>query len=537
MRADRMADRLIVAPDILSRHKRLTHLYFTYRVVLAVGLVVFAATGIGPSFLGMAAPKLHIITVLVYLILTLASLGMSFFDLEAMELEYAFAILVDSIVIGILLFTSGGPQSGLGILLGISIAFGAQGMPSRTAMLSAAIATAAIFIESWVASALQGTSVRHFSLLTMLGVSYFVLAYLSRELSTRTMLSERLVKQQGKDIADLTELNEQVIHHMQTGVVILDANNKIKMLNDAAWQFLNRPISTVGYTMKQISPELEKALQDWKIHPSSRQRHMHTQAEGNDLMVKFQRLGDNKDTGTLVFLDDASRAAEAAQQLKLASLGTLVASIAHEIRHPLGAIGHASQLLQESGELQGTDRRMAEIIDQNTSRLNEVIENILSLSRQRSVKPQNIRLDLWLANLSKELVRNHHLREKQIVYYLSPKETSLTFDPQQLSQVINALVDNAVKHQPEKGERLVITIAGGLDNTTRDGYIEVIDNGRNIPADIIDKLFDPFFTTSNKGTGLGLYVVKELCDANNIRISYIPVSAGGNCFKLKFPRH
>lgn len=536
MRADRLADRLIVMPEVYSRHKRLMHLYFTYRVMLAVGLVVFAATGIGPSFLGTVAPKLHIITVLVYLILTIASLGLSFFDLEAIELEYSFAMIVDSVVIAILLFTSGGPQSGLGILLGISIAFGAQGMPSRTAMFSAAIATAAIFIESWVASAINNTPVSHFSLLAMLGVSYFILAYLSRELSTRTLLSERLVKQQGKDIADLTELNEQVIHHMQTGVVILDARDRIKMLNDAAWQFLDRPISTIGYAVKLINPELDKALQAWKKLPSSRQRYLHTQTEGNDLMVKFQRLGENQDSGTLVFLDDASRAAEAAQQLKLASLGTLVASIAHEIRNPLGAIGHASQLLQESEDLKGTDRRMAEIIDKNTARLNEVIENILSLSRQRSVKPEKIRLELWMSKLTRELIQNHGLGENQIVHYLSPQDTSLVFDPQQLSQVINALVDNAVKHQPEKGDRLLITITGGVDNNTGDGYIEVIDNGKNIPTDIIDKLFDPFFTTSNEGTGLGLYVVKELCDANNIRISYIPVSAGGNCFKLKFPR-
>jgi two-component system sensor histidine kinase PilS (NtrC family) len=536
MRANRLAERLVVMPEAYSRHKRLMHLYFTYRVMLAVGLVVFAATGIGPSFLGIVAPKLHIITVLVYLILTIASLGLSFFDLGAVELEYSFAMIVDSIVIAILLFTSGGPASGLGILLGISIAFGAQGMPSRTAMFSAAIATIAIFIESWVAATINNTPVRHFSLLAMLGVSYFILAYLSRELSTRTLLSERLVKQQGRDIANLTELNEQVIHHMQTGVVILDADNRIKMLNDAAWQFLDRPISTIGYTIRQISPELDKALLEWKQQPSPRQRHLHTQAEGHDLMVKFQRLGDSDNSGTLVFLDDASRAAEAAQQLKLASLGTLVASIAHEIRNPLGAIGHASQLLQESEELQGTDRRMAEIIDKNTARLNEVIENILSLSRQRAVKPEKIRLELWLAKLSRELVHNHQLQENQIIYYLSPQDTSLVFDPQQLSQVINALVDNAVKHQPEKGEKLVITITGGMDTSTRDGYIEVIDNGRTIPSDIVDKLFDPFFTTSNEGTGLGLYVVKELCDANNIRISYIPVSSGGNCFKLKFPR-
>ncbi|WP_456412559.1 sensor histidine kinase [Thiolapillus sp.] len=534
MRADRLAERLVVMPEPQARNKRLMRLYFTYRVMLSIGLLVFSMTDTGPSFLGSTAPDLHIITILAYLVLAIASLALSFFDLDSMQMEYAFAMLIDSIVISILLYTSGGTQSGLGILLGISIAFGAQGMPTRIAMASAAIATAAIFVGAYLESIVHGRPFGNFTLLIMLGSSYFALAFLSHELAARTQLSEKLVKQQGKDIANLTELNDQVIHHMQTGVVVLDNRGHIRMLNDAAWQFLGRPISTVGYSLNQISSDLAQSLANWEKQPRSQQRHLHTHTEGNDLLVKFQHLGENEKTGTLIFLDDASRAAEAAQQLKLASLGKLVASIAHEIRNPLGAIGHANQLLQESEHLQGTDRRMTEIINRNTSRLNQVIENILSLSRQRAVKPERIRLDIWLGKLCKELGNSHQLQPHQMISYVSPQDTTLTFDPQQVFQIISALVENAVKHQSQKGEDLIISLTGGMDAGIREGYIAVIDNGIAIPSDVVDKVFDPFFTTSNQGTGLGLYIVKELCDANNIRISYLPVSSGGNCFRLKF---
>jgi two-component system sensor histidine kinase PilS (NtrC family) len=534
MRADRLAERLVIMPEPQERKRRLMRLYFTYRVMLSIGLLVFSISGLGPAFLGASAPDLHIITVLAYLVLAIASLALSFFDLDAIQMEYAFAILIDSIVISILLYTSGGTPSGLGILLGISIAFGAQGMPTRVAMFSAAMATVAIFLEAYLESVFQHRPFSNLPLLGMLGTSYFALAFLSHELSARTQLSEKLVKQQGRDIADLTELNDQVIHHMQTGVVVLDEKTHIRMLNDAAWQFLGRPISTVGYALDQISSDLAQSLAHWKQQPSSQQRHLHTHTEGNDLLVKFQNVGEDKKAGTLIFLDDASRAAEAAQQLKLASLGKLVASIAHEIRNPLGAIGHANQLLQESEHLQGTDRRMTEIISRNTSRLNEVIENILSLSRPRTVEPESVRLDVWLNKLCKEMSNNFQLQDTQMVTYVSPQDATLTFDPKQVFQIINALIENAVKHQPHKAGNLVISLTGGMDSRAGEGYIEVIDNGTSIPSAIVDKLFDPFFTTSNQGTGLGLYIVKELCDANNIRISYLPISSGGNCFKLKF---
>ena len=530
-----ITDKLVRLPDREPNQKRQMRLYFFYRFVLSLGLMISFFTGIGPRFLGAVDPGLHSLAVVVYLILTLASLLLSLFNIGSAKVEYLFAILVDSIAISTLIYTSGGASSGLGILLGISIAFASQGMSGATAMLAATIATLSVLTEAYLETV---TGIRsepaYFSSL-LLGLSYFALAFLSLELANRARTSEKLVKQQGRDITSLTELNEHVIQQMQTGVVILDRKQKIKMLNDAAWSFLGRPVSAIGHQLGEIYPPLANALETWLLHPTSQQRHLHAQPEGNDLLLTFQPLGDPGNSGILVFIDDASQAATQAQQLKLASLGRLVASIAHEIRNPLGAIGHANQLLRESPDLKGEDRRMTEIIDRNTARLNEVIENILSLSRRREPNPELVPIKPWLEKIATELMENHGLRPNQLVVQVVPEHTRLRFDPKQVHQVIGILVENAIKHQKERGEKLIITLAGGVETINGEGYLQVIDNGTTIRSEIVDRIFDPFFTTQNIGTGLGLYLAKELCDANNIRISLLPISTGGNCFKLKLP--
>ncbi len=528
-----IADGLVILPENGSQ-KRQMRLYFFYRFVLSLGLLISFFTGLGPGYMGGDNPELHSLALVVYLILTLTSLLLSLLNIGSARVEYLFALTVDSLVIATLIHTSGGPGSGLGILLGISIAFAGQGLSGSTAMLAAAIATLVLFVEDRIA---VDTGVRtqtaYFSV-ALLGLSYFALAFLSLELANRARTSEKLVKQQGRDITSLTELNEQVIQQMHTGVVILDSRQRIKMLNDAAWGFLGRPVSAIGHPLREIHPHLANALDTWLLQPTVQQRHIHTQAEGNDLLVTFQQLGDPDHSGLLIFIDDASLAAAQAQQLKLASLGRLVASIAHEIRNPLGAIGHANQLLRESPDLQGTDRRMIEIIDRNTARLNEVIENILSLSRQREPDPRLVPLKPWLKQVSAEMTENLGLAPEQMQVRVTPQDAQLRFDPQQIRQVLEILVENAVKHQEAHGDRLVITLAGGIDEMTGEGHLQVMDNGTRIAPDVVDKIFDPFFTTRNNGTGLGLYLAKELCDANNIRISYLPISTGGNSFRLRF---
>ena len=532
MRHSPIADKLVDLPYWEANQRRQLRLFLIYRLVLALALFATFFSGLGPSQLGASDPWLYGVATTGYVIVTLLSLAFSLFNWRSVWAEYLFAVVVDGITVAALIYSSGGVRSGLGILLGISIAFASQGMPTAIALLGTALATLSILVETYL-EGVTGTqgSPSYFSSL-VLGASYFMLAFLSLELATRARSNENLLKQQGRDINNLTELNEHVLQRMETGVVILDENRRIKMLNDSAWGFLGRPVAAIGHPLKQVFPPLEQALDEWQRHPTSQRQHLHTHLEGNDLMVGFQPLGEAGGGGTLIFIDDASRATEQAQQLKLASLGRLAASIAHEIRNPLGAIGHANQLLRESPHLQGSDRRMTEIIDRNTQRLNQVIENVLALSRRHEPKPEVVPLHPWLRRLAGEFEENLSLPAGRLQVQVQPLESRLRFDPLQIQQVLTILVENAVKHQQRPD--LTIVLAGGVDERSRAGYLQVMDDGQRIPDAIIDRIFDPFFTTQNSGTGLGLYLAKELCDANDIRLSYLPIPTGGNCFKLRF---
>ncbi len=526
---------VMATPEWSRSTRRVMRLFFSYRVVLAIALGIFDLTGLGPSFLGASAPYMHTIVVLTYLMLTFASLGFSFFKLISIEVEYLFAMLVDSIVIAFLVHTSGGPQSGLGILLGISIAFGTQGMPARATILAALLATLAILFESYVSSTTHFRDRSTYSMVAMLGVSYFALALLSYELSNRTRYSEKMLQRQGQDILDLTHINEQVIQHMQTGVVILDQKQQIKMANDAAWNLISDSRSHAERDPATLEKLIHNHLDKWSSGVSNHPVWMENQSGDKDLLLRFQQLGQSTDSGILLFIDDASEATKTAQQLKLAALGRLVASIAHEIRNPLGAIGHANQLLEESEQLQPADKHLTEIIHRNTARVNEVIENILTLSRHRTAHQQLVELAPWLEKLRSDLLENHKLGSPQISIQVTPPDTRLLFDPQQIAQAVNALVENAIVHQPETGLQLHIDLYAGIDVVSRTGFIQVKDNGAPIPQDIVEKIFEPFFTTSHQGTGLGLYIVKALCDANSIRINYQTPKDGGNSFRLRFP--
>ncbi len=534
MRADHLAHTLVVTPDNRHQVRQVLRLYLSYRVLLSLIFTLFLFTDMEPSFLGSSYPGLYIVTVLIYLALSLASFALCRTDLITADIEYVFAILVDSIAITLMMHASGGTSSGLGMLLGISIALAGIGMTGRIAMLSAAIATLAILAEAYL-SLLAGTrSQPAYTQVAMLGLSYFALALLAHELSNRATESEKLAHRQGIDIANLTELNEYIIQQMQTGIIVLDHQQHVRLLNDAAWSLLGAPDSTVGHPLRQVSSALQQEFDKWQTTPSSRAHNLHAILEGEDLQAHFTNVGNPEQPGTLIYLQDASEASAAAQQIKLASLGRLVASIAHEIRNPLGAISHASQLLEESEELQGVDKRMTEIISNNTVRLNQVIENILALSRRTPPQRVPVLLKPWLDEQQTELINSHKLAQRQLLLNLSPADTTLNIDRKQLSQVIHSLVENAIKHFDQSRDKLELIWSAGILQESGQGFMEITDNGPGISKDAVDKIFDPFFTTRNNGTGLGLYIAKELCEMNNIRLTYLPSPMGGSCFRLKF---
>jgi two-component system sensor histidine kinase PilS (NtrC family) len=340
--------------------------------------------------------------------------------------------------------------------------------------------------------------------------------------------------QRGQDLANLAQLNEYVIQHMQNGILVADRSLRVSLMNESGWYLLGMPDAGQGRPLEAVCGPLHHHLIEWLRH-GTKPPTFRPVSGGRDLQAEFTRLGEKAELGVLVFLQDTAEVVERAQQMKLASLGQLTASIAHEIRNPLGAISHAAQLLQESDTLGGTDRRMTDIVEQNARRVNEVIENVLRLSRREPARPRPIALDSWLAEMAGDFLLSRHLQAEQLRISVDPPGTTVQADPAQMCQILTALCDNAIAHFDRDPSMLRLRIAAGITPQSGGPYIEVIDNGPGIAQEVAAKIFEPFFTTRNDGTGLGLYIARELSEANRIRLEYLPVPTGGAGFRLSFP--
>jgi two-component system sensor histidine kinase PilS (NtrC family) len=226
--------------------------------------------------------------------------------------------------------------------------------------------------------------------------------------------------------------------------------------------------------------------------------------------------------------------AQQAQQMKLASLGRLTASIAHEIRNPIGAISHADQLLAESDNLDDADQRLTEIIHSHTERVNNIIENVLQLSRRGNTVPESIQLKDWLAKFVGEFVLSQRVDQEVIAVIVTPADIAVDFDKTQLHQIIWNLCHNALRFSADYPENPKIEIKAGHLEKGQRSFVEVCDHGPGIDSTTAQQIFEPFFTTDSKGSGLGLYIARELCELNKASIRHMSIPGEGTCFRIEF---
>jgi len=509
-------------------------LYLIYRVALGVALFL-TYFGIGQGPLGTYLPTVFTVTVHLYLGLAIVALVMHLRQMGDDENQAQLAIFIDILLITVMMHASGGVQSGLGMLIAVSIALGSLSLVGRTALLFAAIASLTVLAEriySHMSGAFPETA---YTQAGLLGISYFALALLAYRLGTRAAESEQLASQRESDLANLAQLNDFVIQQMRAGILVVDDMETIQVMNETAWVLLGMPVAMRHYPLEECAPPLAHQFRQWLKHPARDRPDFRATSGGRDLRATFTPMGDTDNQSTLIVLEDTAQLTAQAQQLKLASLGRLTAGIAHEIRNPLGAISHASQLLDESTDLPATDRRMIEIIQHNSGRVNAVVESILKLSRQDSPHPKPLVLAPWLEEQIEEIRATHRLAAAQLQKQTEPAGTTVFADPGQLRQVIDVLCDNAVRHFDRAPGELGIRLVGGITYESGGPFLELRDNGPGIPRRAETNLFEPFFTTRNEGTGLGLYIARQLCEANHIRLEYLPQPTGGSCFRLSFP--
>lgn len=500
-----------------------------YRLTLAGLLTTLFFTLPAGKSPGSEQPWLYAITCLGYLGFALVAGFTARLRRPRYGVQVFIQVLVDILAIVLLMHAGGGLGSGLGILLVLAVAVGGLLLPGQLAYFFAAAATLAVFGEFGLTLLEQPD--RYSEDLTragLLGATLFTTAVIAHLIARRIRDTELLAERRGVDLANLGRLNEHVIQRLQSGILVVDEQDQVRLMNDTAWVMLQAPRERDATHLRQLSPELAEQLRRWRGEPGFVPAIFTPERSQANLVARFTALGAARGGATLIFLEDTAALAQQAQQMKLAALGRLTASIAHEIRNPLGAISHAGQLLAESPHLDSGEQRLTEIIRDHSRRVNTIVENVLQLSRRGQTHPQELELEPWLRAFADEFLRSGLVAAEQLRLNTAAGPLQVRFDPGHLHQVMWNLAQNAVLHGAGPVElRLAMTAA-------RQPCVEVLDRGSGIAEEAEGQIFEPFFTTAASGTGLGLYLARELCELNRARLSYEPRAGGGSCFRVTF---
>ncbi len=509
---------------------RLFYFYNGYRLILAACLLALLVIPGGEEFLTGFNPLWFAVASGLMLV--------SAFPLAAMPGDFIsraetglFALLItDIIIITVLVSASGGLISGFSVLFIITVAAGGFLLHSRSlATLIAAIAVLAVLADAaWLVRRAEAD----IGLLLpagILGSLLFAVSLLVQATAQRLEVVEAQASRAAQQVATLQQLNEQIVSHMDTGILQINAEGVIEPVNQAATKLLQlKP--RASSSLVDVNVDLQNQYDEWLISKRHKPEPFRISTQSPPLIASFASLGTTENEDNLIFVEDYTPVTQFAQSLKLDSLSKLTASIAHEIRNPLSAISHAAQLLGESGAIQEADKVLCDILVSNSDRVSDIIDNVTEVSRRQAPHPVTLSLDTWM-NEAIEEYRN--LRTDPCDILLNGAEgMKVLFDPSHLKRVLSNLFDNGLRHSEADSGRAELRIDCKLDPTNSRAFIDIVDFGDGVAEGNLNRLFEPFFTTSKQGSGLGLYLCKELCEINGAGLFYQRTDAGESAFRL-----
>ncbi len=538
-------------------------IYSGYRSLLALILTIMFLLTADDPVVGKHEPLVFITTAGAFSCFAVVLLFYQLISARVGNSAQVFsALLLDILALVLIHHSSADDANGMALLVMPTVAAGNMLLSARLGTLLAAMASITVIADSFYRVFYEQQSSAEFAGAGLLGMAFFTTSLAVQYLSRRIVSAQALAEAHEADVQQLLKISERIVQNMRTGIMVLSRDGIIRLINDAAAEMVG--MSYRNNQMPQLAPlPLREALkQEQREHTQEetdgemahngaiRQRSMealhaalhsdrrqHTQfrmqESGRTLQVHRANLSEDDQDTVLLFIEDVSQLAQQAQQMKLASLGQFTASIAHEIRNPLGAISHAAQLLAESESLDATDQRLIDIVQQQSGRMNNIIENILQLSRRKNPQPMAFDLHNWLH----EYCRDYETSTPDactLAVAAEGQRFTVNVDQDQLHQLLTVLVDNGLRYSHKAtGERRV-----GLFLRDAQSHpaptLEVIDDGPGVSEEYVERLFEPFFTTEPQGTGLGLYICKELCEANQMNITWLRNNDGKSCFRLSF---
>jgi two-component system sensor histidine kinase PilS (NtrC family) len=514
--------------DITRRELYFFNLYRVLEAVVYLGLVF---SPLAVDWIKISHSLLGRIVAIVYVAIAIVLLISTDRMRKHLSASIGFALTLDISAAALVLSAITGGHSSIPMMLMVNVGVGALLLPFRQSMLLAGLAAIGVIAPSLVAffsSSLTDRSVLEASLF---GVAYFAVAGLCAHLGRQMRETEALAEQRGVDLLNLEQVNDLIIRRMKTGVLLVDGANHILRINESAWHLIGNP-SPTQRDLGAVAAELSRRLYHWRHSGRIDQTPIALAADVPEVIPRFSRMAPNDDTHVLIFLDDTSLLSRRAEEMTLSSLGRLSASIAHEIRNPLAAIRYSAQLLAESASLDEEDRRLVEIVNNHCTRANEVVENILQLSRRERSRPESIDLNAWVLGFIEDYKQSNDLGQDHLRAITQNRRVEAMVDPQHLQQVAWNLVQNAIRYGREPGAAARVVVVARMASDKGPPLLEVVDRGPGIPAKVAAQIFDPFFTTSEYGTGLGLYLAKQMCESSQATLEYVPVAGGGACFRI-----
>lgn len=434
--------------------------------------------------------------------------------------------VIDILMIMVLVYLTGGIGIGIGILVLPFIATSCMLSYGRFPALYAGFTTLCIvcvmFLTDQLALDTQQWDGRNIGTGVVLIAASFAVAYLTSYSATFLKAANASAKKHKSNYNRVRGLNLLVLNRVQEAVIVIDPELKVWLFNRQAKTYFP------GLAPERKEPIFEDIARRWLYNPErtfETDIHLHQ----HSMHVRAVPLVQEDGQLLMLFVRSLREIAAEAMATKLASLGQLTANLAHEIRNPMSAIRHANDLLQEGVE-DPMSRKLHGIIDGNIRRIDKMLEEVSMLNKKDNLGREHINLmKFWLA-FKQEFTLSNPDAVYCIKMEMQGKQLAVTADPMHLQQIMWNLCNNAWRHskKDENAIRVLIRPRGKLNIS-----IVVSDNGAGVPPDIRNQLFEPFFTTEKTGTGLGLYVARELAHANLGQLHYHPEMNG---FELILPK-
>jgi len=498
--------------------------FYVYRLVLTCLFLGLYYSRTGSFIILPEYSMLYLLASYTYLMVALVGWGLMIKRVASYATQAQLFVFTDIFLITLIMHACGGIVSGVGALMLVSTAAGGLLIGGRCAMLFAAIASLFIFAEQAYVFRSGGFKSVYYPYAGLLGAAFFIITMLSYFLAKRTEQTALITSQQLETIVSLEELNQYIIQNMKSGIMITDQYKRITQHNNACSQLLAK--ESLADSLAGVSLTMDQAFDAW-LHNSS-ESFLRMEVPGQaDVLVSFMSLPTKHALFYMITLDDVALYSQRVQKSKLASLGMLSANIAHEIRNPLGAISHAGQLLAEGPDLSSSDIRLTEIICTQALRVSSIIEDVLQLSRRSDSEQERINLATWLPKYLINFEVENRGHQSQFNISVEDGVQDIEFDSGHLTQILNNLCENALKYGYDSGKKIELKVTSIFNQTS----LQVVDHGLKLSKETTEHLFEPFFTTSSSGTGLGLYISRELAELNQASLSYQALDEG-SCFCL-----